>query len=170
MEQPIEIVEKNSVYTLEIKERIPGWKIQAIISRANRDIEKYLSKSKSEPSGSLFVRYVGIDWNLMNNKNIITRFIRKFTKKWNMVIGFPVKTELKGRRKIRPGVFSGGKYVKTIHRGAYQKVGNTYLKLLEYLKSNDMNYKPESVEIYLNDPYKTNEEDLETIVMIPISE
>lgn len=170
MEQPIEIFEKDSEYTLEITAKIPSWKIPVISSKAYKNIEKYLLKSKSETSGSPFIKYVDIDWKVISNKNLIIKLIRKFTKKWHVAAGFTVKNEMSGNRKIRPGIFPGGKYVRTIHRGAYQKAGDTYLRLLAFLKENDIKYKRESVEIYLNDPYKTKEEDLETIVMIPIWE
>ena len=170
METHIEIIEKENEYTLEIEAKIPTWKMPVVIWKAYKDIEKYISKNNSQPSGPPFVRYLNIDWSGIKKENKILGFIKMFTRKWSMVIGFPVNNKLKGEKKIKAGVFPGGKYVKSIHRGAYQQVGLTYNILLEYFYENKLRYKNESAEIYLNDPEKTREEDLETIVMIPVDE
>jgi len=93
-----------------------------------------------------------------------------FTKKWNMLIGFPVKEKTEGEGNIKSGSIEKGRFVKAIHRGPYQKVGETYKLMTDYIKKENFKIKNESIEYYLNDPKTTKKEDLETIVLIPIAE
>ncbi len=146
------------------------WKMPVIIGKAYKDIGKYLENKGAKPSGPPFVRYLNVSWNKINKENKISAFIKMFTRKWNMAFGFPVENKIEGEKNLLAGVLPCGKYVKSIHRGAYQKVGITYNKMLLFLTNEKLNYKNESMEIYLNDPETTKEENLETVVFIPLSE
>lgn len=170
MDNSVEIINNQAKCTIQITANIPMWKMPVVIGNAYKDITKYMDKNAAKPSGPPFVRYLNVKWNEINRVNKVTAFIKMFTRKWNMIIGFPIDKKLDGEKDLKPGELPGGKFVKTIHRGAYQKVGITYNKLLSFIVKENLNYKNESLEIYLNDPETTKEEDLETIVLIPISE
>ena len=170
MDYIIEIIEKEAEFTLEVPADIPMWKMPVVIGKAYQEIGKYLENKNTKPSGPPFVRYLDVKWNEINKENKISAFVKMFTRKWKMVIGFPLANKIEGEKNLLSGKLQGGRYVKSIHRGAYQRVGMTYNKLLQFLLKENLNYKNESMEIYLNDPETTKEEDLETIVLIPLSD
>lgn len=60
-----------------------------------------------------------------------------------------------------------GKCVQALHIGPYQDVGETYDKILTFLKEKKLKVHGRFHEIYLSDPSKTSPEKLKTIVRIP---
>jgi len=59
-------------------------------------------------------------------------------------------------------------YLRAIHIGPYQKIGDTYRKMIEYSNENNLKVKNESIEFYLNDPKTTQNSNLETELLIPL--
>ena len=55
-----------------------------------------------------------------------------------------------------------------MHIGPYQKVGETYKKMVKFAKENNLALENESIEYYLNDPSTVTKDKLETEVLIPI--
>lgn len=165
----IEVIEKETEYTLEINEIVPMWKMPMIIGSSYKAIAEYLGKKGLECIAAPYVRYIDLNWNELNNENKFFSFIKMVTKKWNMLIGFPVKEKTEGEGNIKAGIIEKGKFVKAVHRGPYQKVGDTYKLMTAYIKKENLKIKNESIEYYLNDPKTTKKEDLETTVLIPIA-
>ncbi len=170
MSNQIEVIEKETEHTLEINANVPMMKMPVVIGSSYKAIAEYLGKKGLECSGVPYVRYVDLNWSELNNENKFLLFIKMFTKKWNMLIGFPLKEKTEGEGNIKSGTIEKGKFVKMLHRGPYQKVGSTYKAMGEFIKKENFKIKNESIEYYLNDPKTTKKEDLETIVMIPLAE
>jgi effector-binding domain-containing protein len=62
-----------------------------------------------------------------------------------------------------------GRYVKALHVGSYRKVGDTYTRIREYAADQGLgDFKPYSIEFYLNDPKEVAEQELETEVLVPL--
>ncbi|MBU0561644.1 MAG: GyrI-like domain-containing protein [Bacteroidetes bacterium] len=168
MSEKVEIVERELTYTLEVNENAQMWKLPKIIGQSYRSIMDYSSKKNNEITEAPFVRYLNINWEEMEKDSKIVMFMKMFSRKWNMLIGFPLNNKLDGEGKIEAGMIPAGRYLKSMHRGPYQKVGDTYKAMQSFGKKESLQFKGESIEFYLNDPQITKKEDLETIVLIPL--
>ena len=90
MSSAIELVERNAENTLEIKARIPIWKMPSTIGNSYKQIMEHLEATGAKPAGMPYVRYLHLDWERLNNESKIASLLKMFTRKWNMLIGFPV--------------------------------------------------------------------------------
>lgn len=171
MKTEITIEVRESVYTLEKSASLTVIKMPKFIKNSYIEIVGYLKSVNYENIEPPFVRYSNIDWEKeAKKKNFFTNIILMFTKNWDITAGFFLKEKLAGSVEIKSGVLKGGRYLSTLHKGAYYKVGETYTKLINYAKSNNISFENESIEIYKNDPRETPKDRLETIVLIPIKE
>jgi DNA gyrase inhibitor GyrI len=75
------------------------------------------------------------------------------------------------RRMLRVLVIPGGDYAVTTHFGPYQKLGETYAKLLgQWLPRSGRELRSTPCfEVYLNDPQSTEPEDLLTDIYAPLA-
>lgn len=76
----------------------------------------------------------------------------------DMECGFPTARPEKGQVRIKSSTTPGGKCLFGVHRGAYDKVKETYAQMKEYMEQNGI--KPLNViwERYLNDPATVKKE------------
>lgn len=170
MEQKVEIIERETVETLEVNENATMLGLAKIISKTYKEITEYMEEAKAELKEAPYVRYLDLDWSSLDTEGSWSMLIKFFTKKWNMLIGIPVKAKVEGSGKIKPGSLAAGRYVKALHTGPYQKVGSTYKRMRSWMMGNNIDAAGESIEIYLNDPRQTRKEDLQTVVLIPVKE
>ncbi|MBI1936995.1 MAG: GyrI-like domain-containing protein [Ignavibacteriales bacterium] len=170
MNNQVKIIEREEENTLQIYAEAAMMKMPVAIGNAYKKIMQNINEQKTEAAGAPFVRYLEINWDKVNTENKFAAFIKMFTRKWKMEIGFPVKNNIDGTGEIKKSTIPKGKYLKSLHRGPYQKVGYTYKRMTAFTKQNNLAIKNESIEIYLNDPRTTKKENLETIVLIPLEE
>ena len=168
MSTKIEIIEKENGNALEIYEEISMMQMSKVMGSDYTKILDYLKSQNSEMLGAPYARYLDIDWEKETNKGFFGILKDIFAKKWKIQIGMISSGKLDAKENIKPAVYENKKYVKTIHKGPYQKVGATYKALYAYIKENNLNPENESFEFYLNDPKETKKEELETEVLIPL--
>lgn len=168
MENQIEIIDKEQEFTIEKRVDATMLKMPVIIKNTYLEILDFLKNKNSEPSQAPFVRYLNVNWKEAMEESKLKAFIKIFFRKWQMLIGFPVKEKIDGKGDLRSGFIQAGKYIKTIHKGPYQKVGSTYKRIVSYAGTKNLKLKNESIEIYTNDPRTTRKEDLETVVLVPV--
>lgn len=166
----IEIVERKQVKTLEVYESIPMWKMPKVIGNTYQSITDYLESINTEPLDAPYIKYINLNWQALDTESKFAGFIKAFTRKWEMFIGFSVPEGTAAAGNLKSGEFSGGSYVQALHKGPYHKVGDTYKHMRHWISQKDICVKNESVEIYLNDPRTTKKADLETLVLIPLTE
>ncbi len=82
--------------------------------------------------------------------------------------GFPVAKELPGNEEIKCVTIPGGKYISTIHRGAYDAVAPAYDALTAYAKENQLEPTGLAYEYYLNDPGSGPDVIAETEIRFPV--
>jgi len=165
----VDVIEREMEYTLETKTESVTFMMPMVFGKAYKTIGEYMENKKIECVSAPFVRYINVNWEEVNKMSKFMMFLKMFTYKWNMLIGFPLNEKAEGEGEITSGVIPKGKYLKAMHKGPYKKVGETYALLTEYIIENNIKIKNESMEIYTNDPRTTNKEDLETIVLIPFA-
>ena len=95
-----------------------------------------------------------------------------FFEKWNIEMGIPCPADIAAEATdtVEATEFPSGKYIKTIHKGAYRNFRETYRKIAQYAAMNNLQLAGTSIEIYLNEPGKVDEEELETEVLAMIKE
>ena len=84
----------------------------------------------------------------------------------------PVGEDFEGEGEVGVQTLAGGSYAKATHKGPYEKLGDSYARLLgEELPKQGL--EPRSapcLEIYLNDPRSTAPEELLTAIYVPVSD
>ena len=83
-------------------------------------------------------------------------------------VAVPISEKIEESDEIKCYELPGGKMAKTIHKGAYQDCGPTYLKLYDWLSENNKKIVGPIREVYLNDPTEVKEEDILTEIYAPI--
>jgi effector-binding domain-containing protein len=96
--------------------------------------------------------------------------VRMFTRKWHLLVGFPVAVPVAGADGLMGSVLPGGKYIRSVHRGPYQDVARTYREIVAWARAEEIRIGAESIEVYVNDPRQVKKEDIETIILIPVAE
>ncbi len=169
MKSDIEIIDKEIGNVLEIEENIPMWKMPSTMGSDFKAILEYIQKHGNVNTESPYARYLGIEWESQINKGFLTNLIEVFTKKWHFQSGIPVSKKIKATSPMKSTFLGNAQYVKTIHHGPYHKVGDTYKKMYTWAIGQNLELVDESIEFYLNDPREVKKEELETMVLIPIT-
>jgi effector-binding domain-containing protein len=74
------------------------------------------------------------------------------------------------RGRIKPGKIPAGKAAVAVHTGPYAKLGETYDRLLAFVKEQGLETQSFTYEFYLNDPDETPPGELETEIFFPVKE
>ena len=85
--------------------------------------------------------------------------------------GFSVAADdlAKARGDIKSDVTPAGRALTFTHIGPYALLRESYGELMAYASKNNLELKPPSWEIYVNDPRVTPEADLRTDVFFPLA-
>ena len=166
----IEIIEKEIGSVIEIEENVFMLKMPMVMGKGFGKILEYLKSNDVQEIEAPYARYLDIDWETQVNKGIIGNTIDMLVKKWHFMIGFTSPKLLDSKNEMKASHISHCRYVKGMHYGAYQKVGTTYKMMVAWMNENNVSPKGESFEFYLNDPRETKKEELETMILIPLSD
>jgi len=86
----------------------------------------------------------------------------------DLEVAIPVAGRIPARSDLKPNTLPGAKMAKIVHKGPYEKVGETYTKLFEWMAQNGKQAKGPYREIYLNNPMEVPPEELLTEIHAPI--
>ena len=81
----------------------------------------------------------------------------------------PVAEKIPESDEFKCYELSGGKMVKTIHKGPYETCGSTYESLFAWLEEKGFRLVGPIREAYLNDPREVTPNEILTIIYAPIS-
>ena len=155
----MEIRSTNERDTMAIRTSTPLEKLPEVMGACYGEIMQYLGSAGIRPAGPPFAIYHNMDMSSLD-----------------VEIGFPVAvgaadtTGKQGRGRVRPGKIPGGKAVVAIHTGPYAKLGETYDRLLAFVKEQGLTTESFSYEYYLNDPGTTPPESLQTEIYFPLKD
>jgi hypothetical protein len=169
MQSDFEIIEKEIGSVVEIEETAPIWKMPKIMGRDFHHLMDYVDSQHSELVDAPYSHYVDIQWDKQLNKGMLGNILDMFFKKWHFFVGMPISSRLTAQGNIKPAMLEKRKYVRGVHKGPYQKVGQTYMHMVDWIKKQGLMPAPESLEFYMNDPTNTTQEELETVVLVPVS-
>ena len=86
-----------------------------------------------------------------------------------MRIGMAVEAPVEGNGEIEAVAIESRKCLRTIHRGPYQKVGDTYKEIVDWAEASNVELANHTMENYINDPTTVAKEDIETLILIPVT-
>ena len=121
-------------------------------------------------------------WWADEGKNFETTPIDQWN--WKLLIRIPnfVSTEdigraksavtetkgLSGSEKVQIDSLSEGRCVQALHLGPYDKVGETYDRIIKFIEENGLKHNGPYHEIYMSNPDRTSPEKLKTIIRQPV--
>ena len=151
MSYEIKLLELPDQPTLVMRSTMPAGKLPEFFGKAYGGIMAYLSQLGEYPAGMPFGAYFNLDMNALD-----------------VEAGFPVARKIEGKGEIQAGLIPGGKFISTLHVGAYDSVKPAYDALAQWAKDNG--YEPKGVvyEYYLNDPSADPSIKPETEIRFPI--
>lgn len=168
MSLEIRIEDQSERHAFEVSAQIPLWKIPKTLGENFPQILALISKSGVQKAGAPFACYLDIDWKAVANEGPFAQMWQLLTRKQRMRIGIPVSAPAQGTSSIESISREPGRFVTTIHRGAYHKVGQTYKIIAAWADENRVAMADHTYENYINDPTEVSSDDIETLIQIPL--
>jgi effector-binding domain-containing protein len=151
MSYPCELIDLTAQPVLSVRARGAVKDLPAIMGRSYGVLGAYLGRMGKQAAGAPFVAYYNQD---MQNLDL--------------EIGFPVAEKLPGQGEIQAGEIPGGKAVRTMHVGPYDKIGPAYEALGKWMQTKGHQGTGVCYEMYLNDPQQTPPAKLQTLILFPV--
>jgi len=151
MNYEIKLLDLPAQPVLVMRAVVPVEKLPEFFGKAFGGVMAYLSELGEAPSGMPFGAYYNLDMSALD-----------------VEAGFPVAKKYPHQGEIKCQEIPAGKFVSTLHRGAYDTVEPAYNALVDWAKAN--HYEPSGVayEYYLNDPSEDPSIVAETEVRFPV--
>ena len=165
----IRIEQQPPLHALEIARNAPMWKIPKLLGNDFPRIDKYIAAQGGNRAGAPYVRYMEIDWQQMRHCGPLRMLWLMLTSKQPMRIGMAVEAPVEGDGDIEAIAIESQTCVRTIHKGPYQKVGDTYNEIVDWAEANNVELADYTMENYVNDPTTVAKEDIETLILIPVT-
>ena len=86
--------------------------------------------------------------------------------KW--LIGMPIAPEASPAQPLKKGEYKFSKVAVCLHVGPYDKIGETFTKLLTYVNQNGWKVIGPAMEKYLNNPQMVTPDKLQTEIVLPV--
>lgn len=151
MSYEIKLLELPDQPALTVRTVTAVEKLPEFFGKAYGGIMAYLGSLKEQPAGMPFGAYYNMDMSALD-----------------VEAGFPVAKALPPSGEIKCTTIPGGKYVSTIHRGAYDTVEPAYNALNDWAKANGYELTGVAYEYYLNDPKEDPSIVAETEIRLPV--
>ena len=164
----IRIEQQPPLHALEITRNAPMWKIPKVLGDNFPRIDKQITAKGGNRTGAPYVRYMEIDWQQMRHCGPLRMLWLMLTAKQPMRVGMAVEAPVDGDGEIEAVAIESLRCVRTIHRGPYQKIGDTYKEIVDWAEANDVELADHTMENYINDPTTVAKEDIETLILIPV--
>lgn len=149
----MEMRDLDEMNTLAIRVTVPVSDLSQAMGRVYGEIAAHMQERGIPFAGAPYARYYNMDMQALD-----------------VEIGFPVAKQAPGTDTIKPCLLPAGKALVERHIGPYDKIEETYNRMMAYAEEQKLTMSGESYEFYLNDPAETSPEKLETEIYFPISE
>jgi effector-binding domain-containing protein len=147
----MEIRETKEQPTISVRMTTNLKNISQDMGKAFGEIMQYMGEKQVNPIGPPYAMYYNEDMDNLDTE-----------------VGFPVAQPLPEKGKVKMSKLPGGKAVVGMHIGPYNKLGDAYTEITEWMKEKDIESPNMCYEIYLNDPENTPENELKTEIYFPI--
>jgi effector-binding domain-containing protein len=82
--------------------------------------------------------------------------------------GFAIEADIESAASMLVQRMPGATVASLVHRGAYSKIEPSYFRLLEWMHESGLERAGRFMEVYLNSPIDTPEDELLTQIMVPV--
>ena len=110
-----------------------------------------------------------IDWSTVHD-GALKQIMEFLFKNQKMAIGLMVEEGTGSDGQAFGTEIPAGRYVATVHRGAYHEVGKTYKRMAEWAQDQGLELGDYSIEHYIDDPTEVEASQVRTQVYIPVAE
>jgi effector-binding domain-containing protein len=83
-------------------------------------------------------------------------------------VAIPISRDIDETEDMKIYELPGGKMAKTVHKGAYDSMDNTYENLFNWIEQNGKTTSGPIREAYINDPSEVPKEEILTEIYVPI--
>jgi effector-binding domain-containing protein len=147
----MEIKEVQNRKTLMIRTITPMSSISDAMGEAFTKLAAFMEKNGIAFAGPPYAKYYNMDMEALD-----------------VEMGFPITAETAAEGSIKIGELPAGKIASAVHLGPYDKLEETYIKLMEYVKGKGLETEEWMYEFYLNSPMEVKPEDLQTEICYPL--
>lgn len=152
MAYPCEIKEQASQPALAIRTRAAAQDLPEVLGRCYASLYAYLEQIGQPPAGPPYLGYYNMD---MQNLDLD--------------VGVPVAQELPGSGEIQPARLPSGTVATCLYTGPYKELGMAYDTLTRFIEDHHRQAAGPAYEIYLSDPANTPPEQLQTLILFPLT-
>lgn len=170
MAEEITIETREAQDAVEVAAETRLWLIPKVLARGFGIASKRIEASGAQVTGMPYARYLEIDWNDMVGKGVFGQLLDFAFSKQKMRIGMFASQKVSSEGEAIGCEIPAGRYVTTIHRGAYHKVGDTYRRIVEWAAQNDVKLADSSLENYIDDPTEMPMEEVRTKIWIAVAD
>lgn len=170
MAEKILIEERAAQPVVEVAAETRLWKIPKVLASGFGMAHAHIEKSGAEVEGMPYARYLELDWQAMHGKGAFGQFLHFLTNTQKMRIGMFSSRPVASDGAAIGTEIAAGRYVTTIHRGAYHKVGETYRKIVDWAAENDVELTDSSIENYIDDPTEIPMAEVRTRIWIAVAD
>ena len=135
MEYEIKLLDLPAQPVLVMRAVLPVEKLPEFFGKAFGGIMAYLGEIGEAPSGMPFGAYYNLDMSALE-----------------VEAGFPVAHKLPDKGEVLCKEIPAGKFISTVHRGAYDTMVPAYEAMTEWAKAKHLEPSGVAYEYYLNDP------------------
>jgi AraC family transcriptional regulator len=148
----ISLVELEEQPILFIRKRCAAGELQTALAECLPRVYAYCQQNAVPLAGHPFTRYVAVE-------------LGSFT----IEAGMPVRERVAGEGEIEAGALPGGRAAVAIHRGAYERLPETYGAVQSWIDQHGHASGGAPWEVYLTDPAEVPDENQwETRVVFPV--
>lgn len=151
MEYEIKLLDLPAQPILIMRSILPVEKLPEFFGKAFAGVIAYLNEIGEAPTGMPFGAYYNLDMSALE-----------------VEAGFPVTHKLPDKGEILCKEIPAGKFISTVHRGAYDTMVPAYEAMTEWAKANQLEPSGVAYEYYLNDPNEDPAIVAETEVRFPV--
>lgn len=169
MTEPITVEELPAQPVFEVAAEPKMFQIPSALASGYAEAAAAIEGAGAERTGMPYARYIEVDWDTLNN-GALKQFIDIFFKRQKMQIGLKLAAPHKVDGTVFGTQIPAGRYVRTIHRGAYHKVGDTYSRIVAWASDQGIKLADNSIEHYIDDPTEMPKQEVRTEVFVPIAE
>ncbi|MDR1701982.1 MAG: GyrI-like domain-containing protein [Sporomusaceae bacterium] len=146
-----EILEKEAQPAISIRTRSQAAKLPQVIGEGYGKLAAYLKESGKFLADAPYVAYHNMDMQDLD-----------------VEMAFPLAAPLPGTGDIQATSTPKGKLVICMYRGPYHKIEPTYHEMIQWITGNALQPVGSSYEYYWNSPTNVPEDDLLTLLAMPV--
>lgn len=147
----MEIKEVENRKTIMIRTTTPMSSISDAMAEAFTKLAAHMGKNGIAFAGPPYAKYYNMDMEALD-----------------VEMGFPINSEAAVEGIIKIGELPAGKIASAVHHGPYDKLEETYIKLMEFVKGKGLETEEWMYEYYLNSPLEVKPGELQTEICYPL--